>query len=467
MYKITRLVAVIVFCLSLSSVYAYDLSKLQGIYAKSMKKIDDKHSNTELSAGISYVSSLQSLQKSVQKKGDLDGWQTIQKEVKRYRKEHKLLNKHFVSSMPELEAVQKKHLLPLSAAPIKKSKEIISLYEKYLKRLEFLQTDLTKKGKINDALQINAEIKKLKKSDRIILAKGVIAGSGDAPDANVADAGDARKEEKDPAVEEKLPVTEEINGCMVYRGKRPPRRKGISYKSFSCRPTSLARHSRAMAVSIQHSSSSVVTSSGHSSYSSSRSSRKNDYIQVSMRATGGDLENLRLYVQYFAKSVGRSQGKVVPKEVRSVMVPVKKLGADYVYVEFPPVCTEAASTTYRHSLSSSYSSSGSKSGQTFYGVVVSVFDYEGKPVYQSAGPATLDQIARKEAPNFKGKEGELNMQREKVENCKRDYDNARNTYYKDTSNQENKRKYDSARDSYYSEKRRIESMERELRDFRN
>lgn len=465
MNRIKSFVITSLLLLFVSSAHAYDLSRLQGIYDKSMQKIDDKYSNSDLSSGIAYVSALQALQKSVQQKGDLDGWQTIQKEVLRYRKEHKLSNANFVSSMPDLEAVQKKHVAPLKETPVKKSKEVLALFEKYLKRLESMQTDLTRQGKIDDALQINAEIKRLKASDRIVIAKGQVASFEDMAKA---DGGGGLKEVKEVGKEEpkeKLPEKEEINGCMVYRGKRPPRRKGISFKSFSCRPTPLARHSRSMAVSIQHSSASVVTSSDHSSYSSSRSSRKNDYILVSMRVTGEELENLRLYVQYFAKSVGRSQGKVVPREVKSIMVPVKKLGADYVYVEFPPVCTEAASTSYRHSLSSSYSSSASKSGQTFYGVVISVFDYEGKPVYQSAGPATLDKVARQEAPNMKKLEGVMVAQREKVENTRRDYDNARTTYYKDSGNHENRRKYESSRDAYYSAKRSLESMEREQRNF--
>lgn len=454
---------IVAFVLSVSCLNAADISRLKSIYEKSLTQIDSSYSDMELSAGISYVNDLKRLQKAVQNKGNLEGWKTVQKEIDRYKRDRKLAPENYVSSLPELETLQKKHTLALKEAPIKKSRAVMQLYEKYLARLDKEQVELTKKGKIDDALKVNAEIKRLKASDRIVDARKNIEAFEALAGGDAGPQDEAPGEPKDPgeqADEVKMPEIEEINGCVVYNGKKPPRKKGILYRTFSCRPTPLARLEKKLSLSIQHASSSESDST-HTEYSSSRSASKNDYIRLTMRATGEDQERLRVYVQYFAKPVGKSRGKLVPQQVKSIKVPIKKLSSEYVYVDFPAVCTSSASSSYHYSIYSS-SSSTSKSGQEFYGVVASVFNDEGQPIFQSAGPPTLDKMGLKEVSNLKQLEADVKTERANVERLSADYQAASSAYWRDTNNLENRRKYESSRDVYYAAKRRLAEIEAEL-----
>ncbi len=133
------------------------LARLNRIYKKSHHIIQGERSQTLSKWKKDYRSSMQTLQKDFQSVGDLDGWKAVQDKIELFNKTHLLPASAIAKSPVELRAIQLRFRQRNSSQETARSKKIIELNGKYSSALSRLEIDLTRSGRIDDAIAVKLE----------------------------------------------------------------------------------------------------------------------------------------------------------------------------------------------------------------------------------------------------------------------------------------------------------------------
>jgi hypothetical protein len=419
-----------VFCLSFFFLVASAMSQanmasevdsLRKVYDQNLESIEKESAEKDITLPDSYLKELEALQKNLQKNGDLEGWQAVAGEVARFKDGLKIPQDKIAASPASLSALQKKYQELLLGTENDKSRKIVSLTEKYVGRLTGIQKNLTIVGKIDDAILVNNEIKRVKALPKVTAAEfAVMALDADKKDQDKPGKAAAAKDQEKPggplpdgdARPAKGALAPDVivkggvsapEGVKIYQGQNPPPVQGITFKSLPLSGTERMRVSKkvAAAVMVGKKTDTKTTVSTSSSYSHhQRTGSSLCYIRVTVKPSNVSyvLENTKLVVQSFAKDLsGRSGGAELKMDV--VKLPKMEGGAQ-VCVECQPVVTSVSSIRSRGYYASD-SMAVSNSGQEFYGIIVSVFDDSGALIYQGASNDSLEKMGIAEVPKEK------------------------------------------------------------------
>ena len=379
---------------------------LRASFEKSLQAIIAGYDVAAKNWSSSYVAALKELQTKLQKAGNLDGWTGVKTELDRMSADPNGelgIPADALSSVDALLALQTKFLDIPAQRAVDKNQKIVALSKKYIASLTALQTDLTKQGKMDEALVVNAEIKRVKGCPEVMTAEFELPDTGVKP---VPGETEAPPKVNPPAPVGKAPDERapepfrEEGDVKTYVGKAP----ALPNETF--KPLRLIQ-TPAMGVRRKLNVSALITSdsdeSGSSSvgyYGSSKSSSgsTSSRVRVGLRTvtTGSVLTNLIVVVEYYSKDVKATTGKIAAEKIlfrRNTIPRVDGLG---VWMDYP----EASVYKSSYKSSSTYGSSYKyKSGQEFCGIVLSVYEADKTLVFQAVTAAALADLAPAALPS--------------------------------------------------------------------
>jgi hypothetical protein len=155
-----------------------DLKTLQNLYAKAIQKVEGDSTSAAQALPATYLKELIKLQQTVQKAGDLEGLTTANRELERFKNEQTVPEQPAKSTPEAIKKLQIQYRGALAKNDLEKNKKIVSVTKQYLENLATLQTSLTKSGNISEALEVKAEIKRVKEDSKIAGAESALAAPG-------------------------------------------------------------------------------------------------------------------------------------------------------------------------------------------------------------------------------------------------------------------------------------------------
>jgi len=142
------------------------------IYEATLAKLDLEYNKKKESWPGEYLAALNELKQSIQKAGDFDGWVAVKNEIDRFNADNRLPDDISAVTPKELRDLQAKHQERMAQYSLEKSSKILLAMQDYVNNnLTPLQKDFTVRGKMNDAMKVNTEIKRVKTSPEVAAAE--------------------------------------------------------------------------------------------------------------------------------------------------------------------------------------------------------------------------------------------------------------------------------------------------------
>lgn len=154
-----------------------DLKALQDAYAKAMQKVESDSASAAQSLPANYIKELQEFQQAAKKAGDLDGLTAANRELERFKTDQTIPDQPDASTPDAIKKLQTEYKAAAAKNDMEKNKKIVSITKQYLENLKSLQTDLTKNDRVNEALNVNAEIKRVKDDSKFSSAQFALAAA--------------------------------------------------------------------------------------------------------------------------------------------------------------------------------------------------------------------------------------------------------------------------------------------------
>ena len=371
---------------------------MKASFEKSLKAIITSYDTATKNGSGSYVAALKELQTKLQKAGNLDGWTDVKNELDRMNVDPNADPRSPAdarSSGEALLALQTKFRDSLAQLALDKNQKIVALSQKYIASLTALQMDLTKQGKMDEALVVNTEIKRVKGSPEVMTAEFELPDTGAKP---VPEGKETPPKVNAPAPvgkapEEKAPEPFRKEGDVkTYVGKAPtlPNEAFKPLRLTQTPAMGVRRKLNVLALISSDSDESGSSSVGSygSSKSSSGSTSSRVRVNIKTVATGSVLSNLIVVVEYYSKDVKATTGKIATEKILFRRSTIPRMEGQGVWIDYP----EASVYKSTYSSSSTYGSSyNSKSGREFYGIVLSVFEADKTLIFQAVtAPALVD-----------------------------------------------------------------------------
>ena len=381
-----------------------DLKSLQDTYKKAIAKIDGDAANAAQSQPATYMKELYKIQQALQKAGDLDGLTAANSELERFKSTQTVPDQPDASLPPDIRKLQTAFKAALAKADLDKNRKLVSTTKQYVELLNSLQTSLTKAGKVDKAMDVNAEIKRVKSDPKITSAEFVVAaGDTEKPPAKDESPDQPAKDDKAGKADQPPPagtVTTDSSGAVIYDGKSFPDVATANFKSIKLNVSDNTPGIPKISITAMLSTDNNMDKSS-SAYWSRTSSHKEGDMKYVLRVTVRSatkafvIENAKLVVEYFSKDVA-SQGKGNPKVFDSKTVSLSKIdGTRTIGVEYPEITLTSSSS---RTISRYHGVSFSGSGIELHGFVVSVFDASGALVAQAASVSTLQKLGTTKLP---------------------------------------------------------------------
>ncbi|MFC1497226.1 formylglycine-generating enzyme family protein [Verrucomicrobiota bacterium] len=148
-----------------STVFGADqLASFRQIYDKSLKEIQTEYAGNEKHCADCYIKALQNLKVKAQKAGELETIMAADKEQKRFEADREVSTKDLIDGFPEIKSLQIMCRDSRRKCSFTRDQQILFLNKKYIGRLTGMKRDLTKAEKIDEALKVQAEIKRVEAS---------------------------------------------------------------------------------------------------------------------------------------------------------------------------------------------------------------------------------------------------------------------------------------------------------------
>lgn len=170
----------IVFLSLLSRAMAQDsaigskLENLRSTFEKECQKIQEEQMAAVVGLQDLYIKKLDGIEKGLQAKGMLEPLLEVKKEHDRFNGQHEIREESLVKNIPELLAAQNEYIAGLKRISLEPSRKMLTLAAYYDKSLSDLQSEITKSGKFESALDVKKERDVIEKRDEVIAARKVI-----------------------------------------------------------------------------------------------------------------------------------------------------------------------------------------------------------------------------------------------------------------------------------------------------
>lgn len=145
-----------------------ELSRIQGVYATALVAIDVKYQALLTNVPTQYFQGLDKLEKGYQQKGEFKSVMAIRVERDKVNSEFITVSSDSDTDPKELKDLKVKVRVLPSQISEQKSKEQEALAATYFARLEELQRDLTKAGRITHAAAVQAELDRIKEGQKAV-----------------------------------------------------------------------------------------------------------------------------------------------------------------------------------------------------------------------------------------------------------------------------------------------------------
>jgi hypothetical protein len=180
----------VVFC---GGIAGRDLAEYRKTYEEEIRKIEDTYLGRLSDCPQRYLRGLDSLAERVRQSGNLDGWQAVTAEKARFVKEREIEESDLAAKTSALRALQEEYLDQRDALAMERARSILDLVRRYATALDREKADLTRQGKITDALAVKSETEQVLGSALVTTARetirlGTTGGEDDAPRTNGSDA---------------------------------------------------------------------------------------------------------------------------------------------------------------------------------------------------------------------------------------------------------------------------------------
>ena len=136
------------------------ISKLKVIYEKQTAAIQESHSERMQTWPMKYASALKALLGKEQKRGNLAGWNAIEKEIARFKQEGTLLESNIVRRTSSLAETQRQVMKQLAVFEQDRIQAVVDLQERYEARLKKLTAHYMTSGDMARARAANDEIER-------------------------------------------------------------------------------------------------------------------------------------------------------------------------------------------------------------------------------------------------------------------------------------------------------------------
>jgi len=428
--------------------------KLHGIYISTIASYKAECNKSVIETPKVYIKSLIQLRSQLQQVGDLDGWEKVGEELKRFQSEPKVTPEQLDTSTGELNSLQRQHVKRRDEFQHVKHQKVLALMEMYVGRLNTMQVKLTKAGDFDGAFAIKKEIARVNGAPEIVEAEFAMAASRAkaAPPPPQAANHTPAPGAAAPAAEElelaaaPTEIEEKSDGTRLYPpGGRPPRDSAIVYKRVTLSRTSNTPLGGPITVAFWEGSQKKRTSSSSSYYGTSKSTTEARQARLTLRTSksGQTSRDMRVDVQYYARSAATSASRNKPILLATKRVDVPYLDTRNVTIDLAPVSLSQRS--YRSS-SRYRSSTRSSSGSKFYGCVVTVSDKQGKILMQGVSVSQLKELAPD--GHTLAKAAAKDQQARRMRDLSSEMSIARNAYYADVNNQDLRAAYFESRSRY-------------------
>lgn len=353
------------------------IEKYRKIYDGTTKQYVAEFSRDTLFWSVKYTNNLQDLLAKSQASGNLNDWEVINKEIKRFRGSPTLNG--VSSSLSDIRSLQDKYRPHAEKLKADKSSKEETLREQYVSRLTVLQQELTKQGKFDDAFAARDEIER------------VGGGSNEEPDdaKNRHDATNI-KSEKFSAPTDVVPLADGTK--VTSPGAPAPNQEGLHFKDKILLTSENSPFSSEVYIKLWESSDKGSESFEREKFKGTVDSRvKSDLrrVRVALRKSkpGTALHDLKLQVEYFSKP---ASGSGDPRLFTRKTVTIAALDTRVVYVDFAPVSIESITSSINIGRQDRSKTVGNK----FYGYIITVLGSDGTVLYQSATSSTLAKLAK-------------------------------------------------------------------------
>jgi hypothetical protein len=389
---------------------AVDLKSLRQAYDKAIAKIESDHAAAMQNQPTAYLKELQKLQQNLQKAGNLDGWTAVNQEIERFKTEQTIPDETDASILDGIKNLRAAYKNTLTKCDLEKSKRIIATTKQYVEQLNTLQTNLTKAGKVDEALEVNSEIKTVKSDSKVTSSEFAVAAyeqqnKKETPPP-VKPPEQPKKDESDKQAATPTPPADSTNkstasgDVKTYEGQPFPNTSGQSFKNetmvLTDRVTGGQKISGAVSMSTQNDMQ-KSTSTYYSSTERTKQGAMSYSIRISLKSANRTytLEDPKLVIEYFSKPAANS-GRADAKKFDTKTYSIPKIdGTRVVNVEFPVVSLQSSSYKY---VSGYWGTESYASGNEFYGFVISVFDSKGTLIFQAASNNTLKKLGTAKLP---------------------------------------------------------------------
>lgn len=361
-------------------------SSSRAIYQASLDKINSDSFAQSLEWANGYRKALEEFQDARQKAGDLEGWRAAKNEIDRFKSGRKLDALDIVSDSEGLKSIQQQHLQNRKAFTEEKQSRLISLTDKYCKHLMARQTELTKTGKMDEAIAFNDELSRVKGTQlykdslEVAVSESVEPIAADDSTGKQVSNGitvpDSMADDESSFVVQ-APIVHP--GFTMYKQGKAPRtlNKGVVYRSVPLRDTGVSGVVREIscAASVKKDLVPVKTATPRVS----APGQEVIALKVGLKSARSDTEfsDITLLLQYFGKFPKSNDGDRI-RELLSQAVTIPSLDKDLIIAECPPVVIGTTAAT-----------AASGDGAEFYGVVITVLDLSRTVIYQAVSQPGL------------------------------------------------------------------------------
>jgi len=241
------------------------------------------------------------------------------------------------------------------------------------------------------------------------------------------------------------------DGTVIYEpGTSPKRDKALVMKRSSMSRTGNVSIGAPVSVTAWEGSRSENSRNDSSIYYDARIQSETCFLRLMLRPrrSGVVLKNLYVVAEYFVQPVSSSSGsgRVQARKAASRTIPLAQLTKQEQYIDVAPIRVGVSTLNY----GSDYSS---KSGDRYYGVIVTVYSDKGELLCQVANRPQLRDSASAQSPDF-----ELSRAVEVAERARERYEAARDAYYANTGNPQLETAYRQAREERYAADRKVSEM---------
>jgi len=352
------------------------IEKYRKIYDGTAEQYATEFSRAALSWSVKYTNNLQDLLVKSQASGNLNDWEVINKEVKRFQGSSTLSGAS--SSSSEIRSLQDRYRSQAEKLKAVKNSKVETLREQYVARLTALQQELTKQGKFDDAFVARNEIERVE------------GGSKVEPDnsKNRQNTANIKSERISAATD----VVSHADGTTVTPPGAPAQnQEGVRFNEKKLSKSENSPFSSEVYIKLWESSDKGSESFERDKFIGTVDSRvKSDLrrVRVALRKSkpGTSLRDLKLQVEYFSKP---ASGSGDPRLFARKKVSISALDTRVVYVDFAPVSIESIS----RSIDVGRRDHSQTMGNKFYGYIITVLGSDGTVLYQTATSGTLAKLA--------------------------------------------------------------------------